>query len=118
MTETIALNLIDDNPPSCNTSCQELVDSALANEGFEPDMLDPPLPVQSGDAFLMCSDGFWENVPERAIEATLQRAVSAEHWLGLMQALVQAADRSAQDNYSAIAVWCGAMDFTTRTRTP
>jgi PPM family protein phosphatase len=95
-----------------------LLASLGGEEGFEPDLLDPPLAVRPGDAFLMCSDGFWENVPERSIEATLQRAVSPEHWLELMQALVQAADRSAQDNYSAIAVWCGAMDFTTRARTP
>jgi hypothetical protein len=31
-------NLIDDNPPSCNASCQELVASASANDGFVPDI--------------------------------------------------------------------------------
>ena len=93
-----------------------LLASLGGDEGFEPDLLDPPLALRPGDAFLLCTDGFWENVPERSIEAMLQRAASPEHWLTLMQGLVRAANRPSQDNYSAIAVWCGALDFSTRAR--
>jgi hypothetical protein len=63
----------------------------------------------------MCSDGFWEYVTEAAMEAALQRVGSPEEWLAAMEQLVIDSGRPGQDNYSAVAVWVGPMDFSTRT---
>lgn len=40
----------------------------------------PPITVEKGDAFLLCSDGFWENVFETEMEVDLSKSVSAEQW--------------------------------------
>lgn len=65
--------------------------------------------VESGDAFLLASDGFWELVTELEMEAELVRARGAAEWLGGMQLrlrerLARMASGEA-DNESAIAVW-------------
>ncbi len=82
--------------------------AALGQEAaFEPVVLERPLAVRDGDAFLLCSDGFWEYVEEPAMIAALDDANSAGDWLGRMERQVVASGDKDQDNYSALAVWCG-----------
>ena len=95
-----------------------LIASLGSDDGFEPDVLGEPVAMEQGDAFLLCSDGFWEHTGDAAIEAALQRATSPDDWLARLERRVTDARKPAQDNYSAIAVWCGSMDFTTRTLLP
>lgn len=70
---------------------------------FQPFPID--LPLVSGDAFLLCSDGFWEPVLESDMERLLADTHSAEDWARRMAALVpeRVAPRE-QDNYTAITV--------------
>ena len=57
-------------------------------------------------AFLLCSDGFWELIEEKKMEATLKRASDPEHWLASMEEIVCKNGRGTNmDNYSAVAVW-------------
>ncbi len=71
-----------------------------------PDLTLAESALQSGDAFLLASDGFWELVTEREMEAELSKAATAQAWLAGMVArlatrLLQTPDA---DNYSAIAI--------------
>jgi PPM family protein phosphatase len=87
--------------------------SAMGVEGaVEPHTVDEAQAIQDGDAFLLCSDGWWDALDGVRIEDTFAAARSADDWLGLMQSDVQLAARPRQDNFSAIAVWIG--DPTTR----
>lgn len=63
-----------------------------------------PIEVQNGDAFLVCSDGFWEYVFETEMEADLLKSDSAEVWLKYMlkRHILRAENKG--DNYTAI---CG-----------
>ena len=63
-----------------------------------------PIEIQSGDAFLVCSDGFWEYVYETEMEMDLLKSESAEKWLKYMlkRHLLRAENKG--DNYTAI---CG-----------
>jgi PPM family protein phosphatase len=89
--------------------------SAMGIEGLiEPHTVDEAQAIQDGDAFLLCSDGWWDALDERRIETTFAVATSADDWLGLMQADVQSAARAGQDNFSAVAVWVGDPAQTTR----
>lgn len=57
-------------------------------------------------AFLLCSDGFWELILEKEMCVFLKRSSSVEEWLKMMQDTVE--QRGAgidMDNYSAIAIW-------------
>lgn len=69
--------------------------------------LDKPFTLHEGDAFLLCSDGFWEGVDVDAMVATLNLAGSAEEWLVRMEQLILDRNSTTQDNYSALAVWVG-----------
>ncbi|MBE5038907.1 PP2C family protein-serine/threonine phosphatase [Ructibacterium gallinarum] len=68
-----------------------------------------PTVVRKHDSFLICTDGFWENIHELQIEKTLKRSKSAQDWLDRMQRIV---DRNrargkytkVMDDYSAITI--------------
>lgn len=62
--------------------------------------------LAAGDAFLLCTDGFWEYIDEAAMERALMAATSAADWLRAMEREVLAAAGPGQDNFSALAVWC------------
>ena len=65
-----------------------------------------PFKLKKHQAFLLCSDGFWELIEEKEMCALLKRASSPQEWLMNMADVVrQNGAGHAMDNYSAIAVW-------------
>jgi len=60
----------------------------------------------SKDAFLLCSDGFWEWINESAMEKTLKKSGSPNQWIEAMKKIVikNGAGKN-MDNFSAIAVF-------------
>lgn len=65
-----------------------------------------PAPRKRGQAFLLCSDGFWELIEEKKMEAALRRAADPDKWLAVMEEIVQKNGKGTDmDNYSAISVW-------------
>lgn len=57
------------------------------------------------DAFLLCSDGFWELINERKICRCLRHSSNAREWLASMTRTVRRkGERINMDNYSAITV--------------
>lgn len=60
--------------------------------------------LQNGDAFLICSDGFWEYVYEAEMEIDLLKAESAEKWAGYMLRRHLKRSECECDNFSVI---CG-----------
>ena len=63
-----------------------------------------PIELYDGDAFLICSDGFWEYIHEREMEADLLKADSAEAWSRLMLKRHLLKAKNKGDNYSVV---CG-----------
>ena len=63
-----------------------------------------PTPIFSGDAFLLCTDGFWEYVFENEMEDDLKQAATAEEWLITMEQRLLGRAPERNDNYSAIAI--------------
>lgn len=62
------------------------------------------LSVQSGDRFLICSDGFWGVVTEHEMLASITRGTSAQKWLEQMRRKVDVFSDENQDNHTAIAL--------------
>ena len=57
-------------------------------------------------AFLLCTDGFWELILEDDMCRLLKESDSPEEWLNTMTEIVkQNGEGKNMDNYSAIAVW-------------
>lgn len=64
--------------------------------------------IQDGDAFLLCTDGFWEWVLEADMESTLAAATTSEQWLIAMNRIADVnvnAAKKIRDNYSVFAIW-------------
>jgi len=65
-----------------------------------------PLPRTGGEAFLLCSDGFWEWIEEKPMQHSLKKAHSPAEWLDAMEKTVlKHGSGRHMDNYSAITVF-------------
>lgn len=64
------------------------------------------IPLTKHSSFLLCSDGFWELIDEKAMCKSLKRADSPDQWLGDMEKIILKNGKGTDmDNYSAIAVF-------------
>ncbi|MET1083874.1 MAG: PP2C family serine/threonine-protein phosphatase [Burkholderiales bacterium] len=95
------------DPGSVRTNPKRSVlTAAMGNaEECNPAVPDAPTALTGEEAFLMCSDGFWEYVDEQCMEEQLGRAPGPEAWLNALEAELKRKARPRHDNYSAIAVW-------------
>lgn len=67
-----------------------------------------PIREEEGQAFLLCSDGFWELIEEKQMVHFLNQAESPKHWLELMEEeILKNGQGKNMDNYSAAAVFFG-----------
>jgi serine/threonine protein phosphatase PrpC len=81
----------------------------LGGEGpWEPGLAPAPIELTDGDAFLLCTDGFWELVTEAEMEEALEGAADPSAWLRRLEALLLERARGEFDNYSATGVFFGA----------
>lgn len=72
--------------------------------GTDPDFTGEfydPIPLEPGDAFLLCTDGFWELIKDIEIERSLRISDEPEAWLNLMLPFVRQRLKEHSDNYSA-----------------
>ena len=112
----IAAGLAIEQDRRRNPERNMLFASLGADQGFEPEVPAEPQRVCAGDAFLLCTDGFWDYVTEAEMAGCLQRAATAQAWLDEMAGMIDVAARGIcdQDNFSALGLWIGRADFSTR----
>ncbi len=83
--------------------------AAVGAEGdTAPEITKETIQIQDGDAFLMCTDGYWEWVEDAEMEQSLLSSSSSEEWLNNMNAIADnnvRVARKSRDNYSAFAIW-------------
>ncbi len=79
---------------------------ALGGDNAKPD-LSPVLTLSGGqDAFLLCTDGFWEYVYEEEMEQTLAQSRNPKDWLQRMERILRSRIPADNDNYTAAALFC------------
>jgi serine/threonine protein phosphatase PrpC len=78
------------------------------DSGFTPSVLSKQLPVEPGDAFLICTDGLWEYVLEAEMEQSLTAAGSPDEWARALERLLLSRAPKDHDNYSLLGVWLAA----------
>lgn len=62
--------------------------------------------LNSGDVFLLCSDGLWEHIIEKKMMKLLKKSKLPQDWLDKMRKIVERKGIfNNLDNYSAIAIW-------------
>ncbi len=82
--------------------------SALGTAGdVRPHTVPRPVALHDGDAFLLCSDGWWEQLDEGRLVGSLRQASDPHQWLESMRSHIAKQQKPRQDNYSAVALWVG-----------
>lgn len=76
-------------------------------DDVEPHTVVRPVELQEGDAFLLCTDGWWDVFEPEDFASTAVRALDPEQWLAEMRQTIVAQARPRQDNFSAVALWYG-----------
>ena len=61
-----------------------------------------PIAYKSGDAFILCSDGFWENILEEEMEIDLSKSSSAQEWVEYMLVRLLLRLDGTNDNFTVI----------------
>lgn len=78
---------------------------ALGSDNWKPDISKLTVITEKKEAFLLCTDGFWEYVYEEEMEETLRKAKTPEGWLEKMKAILEKRVTKGNDNYTAAAVF-------------
>lgn len=79
---------------------------ALGSDNAKPDISKLTEITGEKEAFLICTDGFWEYVYEKEMEKTLGNAETPEEWLEQMKVILEDRVSDGNDNYTAAAVFC------------
>ncbi len=79
----------------------------LGNDNdFRPVINNELQEIQADDAFLLCTDGFWEYVLETEMETDWSAAPRPEQWLERMEKRLLSKVDGDNDNYTVLAVLC------------
>jgi PPM family protein phosphatase len=92
----------------------QLIAALGVDDGVDPHTVAQPVALDDGDAFLLCSDGWWEPLSDADIAQALADADTVQDWLDAMQRQIENRASPKQDNFSAIAVWVGDVAQATR----
>jgi len=71
---------------------------------FRPTILSEPRALGANSAFLLCSDGFWENVLENEMVVDLAKSKAPAEWLTLMEDRLLERANDGNDNYTGLAI--------------
>jgi serine/threonine protein phosphatase PrpC len=82
-----------------------LLRSLGRNDTVQAAVHQPPVSLDSGDAFLLCTDGFWEYVTEDEMQFDLKSSSTPQIWLRQMESRIEKAASGEHDNYSALAIY-------------
>lgn len=71
-------------------------------ENLKIEKLDDPISIEKGDAFLLCSDGFWEYVYETEMEIDLLKSTTPKEWAQYMVNRLLFRVTNNNDNFTLI----------------
>lgn len=77
----------------------------LGNEDLNPTIREPVFLDRGRHAFLLCTDGFWEGVPEDEIRMDLRKSATPEEWLMYLRGRRDLRIRADEDNNTAVAIF-------------
>lgn len=79
---------------------------AVGSDSACPELSPTKILTAGEDAFLLCTDGFWEYVYEEEMESLLHQAADPQQWLNRMEELLRKRAPAENDNFTAAAVFC------------
>lgn len=79
---------------------------ALGGESAKPDLAPATALTAGQEAFLLCTDGFWEYVYESEMEQTLSQSRDPQQWLDKMLKILHSRVSAGNDNFTAAVIFC------------
>lgn len=101
----LAAGLIQPDEARSHPARHQLSTAIGVEEDVQPHTLGTLTRLEDGDAFLLCSDGWWEPLGAELITQLYHQSSSPRSWLVRMQQAIRARNARHQDNYSAVALW-------------
>ena len=92
----------------------QLIAALGIEDAVEPHTVAQPVALEEGDAYLLCTDGWWNALEPGCIARTLSEAATPQDWLAAMRGEIERRSAPRQDNFSAIGVWVGEPGESTR----
>lgn len=83
---------------------QNKVFHALGSDNLEIEIHERIRLKNGKHAFLMCSDGVWENATDDEIVSDLENSASAKEWISCLKERMKKCPKEKQDNNTAIAI--------------
>lgn len=80
---------------------------ALGGDNAKADVSECVSVVEGEDAFLLCTDGFWEYVYENEMEEQLRLCDGPKDWIKRMEKILRTRVPKDNDNFTAAALICG-----------
>ena len=80
---------------------------ALGGENAKAEISEEVEVMEGRDAFLLCTDGFWEYVYENEMEQCLKEADSPKDWVRRMEKILKTRVPRDNDNFTAAALFAG-----------
>ena len=85
---------------------------ALGTDGkLRPSFQEKKKTIKHEDAFLICTDGFWEYVSEAEMENALKDSSTPDVWLKKMEGILLGKVQGKHDNYSGIVIFVKKQAF-------
>lgn len=88
-----------------HTDRNKLLKAVGKCEDAIPEMKELSVDRSLMNAFLICTDGFWEYVTEEQMEETLRESATPRDWLERMRWYIRNLAKEGNDNNSAVAVF-------------
>lgn len=103
--QMVDAGLISSDAAQTHPKRHHLVCAMGVETEFVAHTLEKAYSLCEGDAFFLCTDGWWDSLAPGDIERALDSAAGPQEWLDRMASIIRSAARPDQDNYSAVAVW-------------
>jgi serine/threonine protein phosphatase PrpC len=97
--------LISEQEASVHSKKNILLGAFGVSSDILPEVLEKPVYLAEGDAFLLCTDGLWNYVSNDEIKETLTQSSSVENWVKALEINVRQVASDNKDNYTIIGIW-------------
>lgn len=88
-----------------HTDRNKLLKAVGKGDEAVPEIKELPLDRDAQNAFLICTDGFWEYVTEEQMEEDLRGADTPKEWLARMRRHIRETAKEGNDNNTAVAMF-------------
>ena len=101
----VTAGLISERDASNHSRKNILLGAFGVASDISPAVLEKPVYLADGDAFLLCTDGLWNYLPDDQMVKLLKQSSNVADWVKTLEAHVKQVPCDSKDNYTILGVW-------------